>query len=694
MRLAIAFLGAASLALPAWAGDVSVSGFTNGCFNCQTPPSSSAPQTSALYGLSFNNARFSASSLAGFAAIGGSAVSPPAQNSANLGSIKLTTTSASFNGYTFALRISFDSPQGFDANAGSATHVWAATVSGKVVSTEGGGVILDFDNTPVPFSYSGAGGSGSFLIGVNDVAVAPGQTTAITGQITSAEALSTEPFVCPEAVSVATAAGACSATVDLSALVQNGLSLSVSGAPLASPATFPVGTTHVRAVGAGGSCEFTVTVTDNEAPVPSLKDLPEITGECFAALTPPTATDNCSGTVTGVTQDPLTYSQQGTYTVHWQFADASGNSSSQEQKVVIKDSQAPAANCGATMTLFASEGSASLPDLRSSVSAADNCTPHDQLIIEQTPAPGTALPPGATSVTFKVTDASGNQTTCSRSVTVQSAEPAPPPDPHLPPAVLTSPTGVNSSSGYGGAPPEPAGATQAPAPAPLSAISSVLSIEPGPNWCNFIDACHQNVPYTVKNVVFKKTTPTLVQCSDIFPAFTLYQHGTPNIRTWWPLLYEPPGTTFTLTILYGTPIPAKLKGDNVAGYVHREIWTWEVVSSIVDLRNLLVAFHTLPFGTDEVPLISDEKLYGRLLDILESAEAARQQSDLITASLALGDFELTIADACIAASPRYPNPGGPGTGIAQTRENPACCALAVNAEYILTKGGIGQPAKD
>lgn len=44
-------------------------------------------------------------------------------------------------------------------------------------------------------------------------------------------------------------------------------------------------------------------------------------------------------------------------------------------------------------------------------------------------------------------------------------------------------------------------------------------------------------------------------------------------------------------------------------------------------------------------------------------------------------------------SPAFPNPTGPGTGIANTTENPACCKLLIDVEYILQTAGIGQPKK-
>jgi hypothetical protein len=77
----------------------------------------------------------------------------------------------------------------------------------------------------------------------------------------------------------------------------------------------------------------TVIVKDTNAPAAPV--LPTVTGSCGVpvTLTRPTATDNCAGTVTGSTTDPLTYSNVGIYTVHWTFSDGNGNSSTANQTV-------------------------------------------------------------------------------------------------------------------------------------------------------------------------------------------------------------------------------------------------------------------------------------------------------------------------------------------------------------------------
>ena len=236
----------------------------------------------------------------------------------------------------------------------------------------------------------------------------------------------------------------------------------------------------------------------------------------------------------------------------------------------------------------------------------------------------------------------------------------------------------------------------------ISSAPGILCIDPGTNaWSNFVAAAQvsgQN--WTIKNVTLTKVTPPHIQCQDkngtaMFPEHTVTQQGTPNIRLWWPLMYELPSTTFTLSILYGTSnlFDDDLLGPNPPAWVHVENWVWHVDATIDSLSDLLELFHELPFGLDEVPLISDEPLYEILQDKLAAAGDAFEACDLALAANILGDFELEVMDACIDASPSFPNPTGPGTGIANSTENPACCKLLIDVEYILQTTGIGQPKK-
>src|SRR5205085_2499977 len=127
-----------------------------------------------------------------------------------------------------------------------------------------------------------------------------------------------------------------------------------------SGSSFPVGTTQVVCTatdpsGNSASCSFDVTVTETACsldassapPTPNAASLPTLTGECSAAITgdPPTATDNCAGSgIVGTPLDPLSYNTPGTHTVRWKFTDAAGNSTIQNQNVVVTDSAPPVPN--------------------------------------------------------------------------------------------------------------------------------------------------------------------------------------------------------------------------------------------------------------------------------------------------------------------------------------------------------------
>ncbi|WP_299339545.1 hypothetical protein, partial [uncultured Psychroserpens sp.] len=78
--------------------------------------------------------------------------------------------------------------------------------------------------------------------------------------------------------------------------------------------------------GNGNSIVVPQNVIIDDITDPVIPTLSDVTGECSATATAPTTTDNCSGTLTGTTSDPLTYNTQGTYTINWTFDDGNGNS--------------------------------------------------------------------------------------------------------------------------------------------------------------------------------------------------------------------------------------------------------------------------------------------------------------------------------------------------------------------------------
>lgn len=94
--------------------------------------------------------------------------------------------------------------------------------------------------------------------------------------------------------------------------------------------------------GCDGSFTVSVVVGDNVAPVPNIVNLLDITGDCQTTISNfPTATDNCTGTITATTTDPLSYSIPGTYIIHWTYNDGHGNTTMQNQNVIITSPALP-----------------------------------------------------------------------------------------------------------------------------------------------------------------------------------------------------------------------------------------------------------------------------------------------------------------------------------------------------------------
>lgn len=231
----------------------------------------------------------------------------------------------------------------------------------------------------------------------------------------------------------------------------------------------------------------------------------------------------------------------------------------------------------------------------------------------------------------------------------------------------------------------------------ISAVPGVLCIDPGNGWSNFTQAAQLCRESLIKNVTLTKTLPGIGQCSDIYatgpnyPGFS--QHGSRSIRLWWPLMYDPPGTTWTLKVSYGTKTPVKLPGETVAGYIHTDEWNWVIDTDLDRMKLYLDLLHQTEFGLSEVPLISDEEVYGELQGLLDEVKVAVQNGNNVVAADKLIEFEFLLMDNCVYAAPDFGAFSGPAAGIAQTLENPACCKLMVDAEYLARKLGIYVPAK-
>jgi hypothetical protein len=132
--------------------------------------------------------------------------------------------------------------------------------------------------------------------------------------------------------------------------------------------------------------------------------------------------DNCTAASALVrTQSPVagTVVRCGSHAVTLTVVDAAGNRTTCSTTVHVVDVTSPVVNCPEEIFRRARTNcQAAVPDLRWRLGASDNCTPRKELVITQTPEPGTLLGVGRHEVRFTVTDAAGNQSTCSTAIQV------------------------------------------------------------------------------------------------------------------------------------------------------------------------------------------------------------------------------------------------------------------------------------
>jgi hypothetical protein len=133
----------------------------------------------------------------------------------------------------------------------------------------------------------------------------------------------------------------------------------------------------------------------------------------------PTATDNCAGTITGTTNDPLNYTAQGTYTITWSYDDGNGNTSTQSQTVIVEDITAPDwSDCPSPISAVNDLGDCTGGTIFwTTPTVSDNCDASPNVTLP-TWSTGDSFPLGITTVTYSAVDVSGNTGTCSFTVEV------------------------------------------------------------------------------------------------------------------------------------------------------------------------------------------------------------------------------------------------------------------------------------
>jgi surface protein len=181
----------------------------------------------------------------------------------------------------------------------------------------------------------------------------------------------------------------------------------------------------------GAAAHDTLTITygwsiddnglETDAPEPDMAILDDIEAEYeVTSLTPPTATD-CIGSITGTHDVTLPITTQGTTVVTWTYEDGHGNITTQTQNVVIEDVTNPVLTCVSDKEVIIAgevyevKGAEFDPE-----GTSDNCGIASILndFTNTETLAGAKLPIGTNSITWTITDKTGNTASCTFHVTV------------------------------------------------------------------------------------------------------------------------------------------------------------------------------------------------------------------------------------------------------------------------------------
>lgn len=221
--------------------------------------------------------------------------------------------------------------------------------------------------------------------------------------------------------------GLCSAVATYTPIFADNCPGAAAACVPVSGSTFPVGTSPVVCTvtdggGLQASDSFNVAVTDVEAPVVTAPDstVNNDPGLCSAVVTfTPSAVDNCAvvGAITCVPPSGSVF-PVGVTPGSCTADDAAGNQGSDPFNVTVLDVEAPVLTCPADIELDLPPQSQGQNVDFDDPLVADNCPGSGAPLCD--PASGDLFPAGTTTVDCSASDASGNEGTCSFSVTLNS----------------------------------------------------------------------------------------------------------------------------------------------------------------------------------------------------------------------------------------------------------------------------------
>ena len=175
----------------------------------------------------------------------------------------------------------------------------------------------------------------------------------------------------------------------------------------------------------GASTNCTQTITVNDTTPPTLTGCPpSLTVQCLSEVPPRAsvvASDNCDGSVQAVFDETFNGPPCNlTITRTWTATDNCGNAARCIQTITVMDNTPPVVQCPGDISLAADVGKCSKSNVAYAASATDNCDPNPAVVCD--PPSGSTFPVGNNSVICTATDACGNKSTCSFTITVLDKE--------------------------------------------------------------------------------------------------------------------------------------------------------------------------------------------------------------------------------------------------------------------------------
>ncbi|WP_425391248.1 PKD domain-containing protein [Ekhidna sp.] len=181
----------------------------------------------------------------------------------------------------------------------------------------------------------------------------------------------------PDVAELPDVTGDCSTSIEDAPTAEDACEGTVVGVtdttfPITAQGTTVVTWTFTDSNGNESTQTQNIIIDDNDAPVPEVSELSDVTGVCeLNSLNAPTATDNCSGQVIGTTDVQLPITTQGTTTITWTYTDDNGNTTTQQQNIIISDDKAPVADLTELPVITTDcDGVVTQPN---APSATDNC---------------------------------------------------------------------------------------------------------------------------------------------------------------------------------------------------------------------------------------------------------------------------------------------------------------------------------